>query len=272
MNTKKCLILVALFLMLLSVWPVHTEACDAGVPGSITVHKFNDANGNGLQDEGEEDIEGWLIRVYGWDVDRLISTVGEGRTDEYGRVTFTCEDPLINIKVWEETPECWAPTTPAGMNEWNGGHYVSLYPPSFPDVEVEFGNIYTCGPLCETELIAGQHWTAGTLSVSDDRTNLSITFDTSGTAWSLGETHLYVGTEPPTRSAPGRFPYGNQTEYTIPLSDFEGDTLYIAAHAVVTQGDQEETAWADSYGTPISERGSWALYFGYTVGVGCFEP
>ena len=75
------------------------------------------------------------------------------------------------------------------------------------------------------------------------------------------------------KAAPGRFPYKNQTEYAILLSTLGvecEDTLYIAAHAVVSQGcQQEETAWADSYGIPFNK--GWAMYFKYEVCDGCID-
>ena len=131
------------------------------------------------------------------------------------------------------------------------------------------------GDGCETELVAGQHWDAGVVTISNDDVNLYVTFETAND-WELGETHLYVGTALPSRSAPGRFPYKDQIAYIIPLSDLGddgvscGDRLYIAAHAVVTRGCQEETAWADSYGIPFG-RG-WAMYVEYEVCSGCIEP
>ena len=274
MKARKSFVLVAVLLVLLSTWPAVTSAGGTGVPGTISVHKFNDVNANGQKDDGEKGIAGWHIIAYGWDANVQIFKIGEGLTDEHGNITFTCNTPVLKVQVSEEMPECWAPTAPEGMHEWEGRYYVDFFPASFPDVSVDFGNTYTCAPpACETTLIAGQTWDAGVLSVSNDDDNLYVVFDTGDSGWTLGETHLYVGTEPPESSAPGRFPYKYETEYTIPLSSFGGkSTLYIAGHAVVTRGDQEETAWADTYGTRIRERGNWALYFGYTVGEGCFKP
>jgi hypothetical protein len=121
-------------------------------------------------------------------------------------------------------------------------------------------------PSCSattTTLVAGQHLDAGVVSVSNDEGNLKVEF-VALNGWSLGETHLYVGSEPPTKTAPGRFPYKGETVYTFPLSDLEawpGDVLYIAAHAVVQKGTQQETAWGEG-----SEFGkNWAKYFACTV-------
>jgi hypothetical protein len=79
----------------------------------------------------------------------------------------------------------------------------------------------------------------------------------------------------------GRFPYVELTEpdaleqvYTLPLSLLENAALaaksqlcdsiyYLAAHAVVTRGDQTESAWAD--GAQIAAGGSWAMYDNFLV-------
>jgi len=106
--------------------------------------------------------------------------------------------------------------------------------------------------------------------------NLVVTY-TISSPWVLGDTHLYVGISAPTKSAPGRFPYGPEDAvagvYTIPLSDFPGETtLYIAAQAEVTNPDEidpdtglprEETAWAD--GEEIRPGKNWAMYFEFEV-------
>ena len=115
----------------------------------------------------------------------------------------------------------------------------------------------TVGEGCELTTIAtfwaGQHTNAGSVSVSNDADTLYVTFQTTG-GWTMGLTHLYVGLTPPPSYAPGSFP--NQTThnpavtsytYEIPLADIgasAGDTVYVAAHAEVHNGGQNETAWA----------------------------
>jgi hypothetical protein len=116
--------------------------------------------------------------------------------------------------------------------------------------------------------------------------------------WEITETHLAVEDDfdniPQTKKGSpkiGHFEYNEDSDefwddyysqlyanapsetkivYKIPLyvegdHDWEtGDTLYIAAHAVVENDDgDEETSWADTgYSFP---GGSWALYFTATV-------
>jgi len=129
-------------------------------------------------------------------------------------------------------------------------------------------------------LFAGQTLDVGTLTVAVSGDNLVVTYDITGSGWELLETHLYVGDEQPTKSAPGLFPYGpdDATDgqyirvYTIDLEDFTG-TLYIAAQAEIGMVDEfgdpicyegtdvqiEETAWAE--GTQIRTGKNWATYF-----------
>lgn len=100
-------------------------------------------------------------------------------------------------------------------------------------------------------LIAGQNIIVGEVLVWDDGTNLYVEYNTTGTGFLFDETHVYVGTSPPSKAAPGQFPYKHEglggvtyDLYTIPLSDIDGGiesgaTVYIAAHA-----SDRETAWA----------------------------
>ena len=101
-----------------------------------------------------------------------------------------------------------------------------------------------------TDLIAdgGDPLTAivvGDVQVWNDGTDLYVTYDTTLSGWVMTETHLYVGSTPPDKSAPGRFPYkeGGPT-YVIPLADLgvvPGDMLCIAAQAVVQNPTEEIT-------------------------------
>jgi len=114
-------------------------------------------------------------------------------------------------------------------------------------------------------LIAGQHTNVGQVIVSNDAINLYITFSLTG-GWKLTESHVHIANSlngiPHNKNGipiPGHFAYSathnpavTQYMYQIPLSIYSfvtGDTLYIATHAVVVNGDypdgsfQEETAW-----------------------------
>ncbi|WP_319508346.1 hypothetical protein [uncultured Methanolobus sp.] len=126
-------------------------------------------------------------------------------------------------------------------------------------------------------LYAGQHIEAGTVNVSNDSEYIYISFETTD-EWVILETHLEVANSsaaiPTTKSGnaiPGQFTYKNISqpngitidEYQISLETYlplENDTLYIAAHAVVSNGESEEGAWAN--GTEFNEN-NWATYFTY---------
>jgi hypothetical protein len=135
----------------------------------------------------------------------------------------------------------------------------------------------------EVTLLAGQTIEVGTLTVAFDGTNLVVTYamnpwNSVEEGWELLETHLYVGIDPPTKSAPGRFPYDAiDGVYEIDLEGFTG-TLYIAAQAEIGMIDEygdpvidpdteeqiEETAWA--FGEDKIRPGkNWAMYFEFEV-------
>jgi len=140
---RKLLSLAMLLAILLSLWPVNLtvaeETSTAPEMGSITVHKFKDSNRNGAQDPGEENLEGWLFRLYL--LDKGIHQVAEGATGPDGRVTFT-EVPPGRYKVWEELPPCWDPTTPG--TRWKDGYFALLDLGNGQQAALEFGNADTC--------------------------------------------------------------------------------------------------------------------------------
>ena len=118
--------------------------------------------------------------------------------------------------------------------------------------------------ITECELTAGQHLNAGKVIYSHDDDNMYVTYITSG-AWYLTELHTYVGNLdgiPRNKTAIqiGKFPYSisnlnNATTwtFTIPLAGLTKDEngYTIAAHAVVNNGTQEETAWANCTYQPV---------------------
>ena len=129
----------------------------------------------------------------------------------------------------------------------------------------------------------------GDLTVTSDGTNLVVTFDTNASDWEMTETHLYVSTSTPIKSAPGKFPFKNEVlsdpnydTYTIAYSDIPaspGDMVSIAAHAELEKDvtvdsiiiTLEESAWAQEsdYENPLDTfirlKKNWATYFEYTL-------
>jgi hypothetical protein len=127
-----------------------------------------------------------------------------------------------------------------------------------------------CGTSTVVELVAGQNMNAGTVTVSNDANNLTVTYSTAN-GWTMSEVHLYVGdcalipTNGPGNPVPGHFPYSanlnNAQQYTvtIPLSQL-GNCFCVAAHAIVSSaGGGTQTAWGA--GTRFVDRGNWATYF-----------
>ncbi len=158
--------------------------------------------------------------------------------------------------------------------------------------------------IFQTDLMAGQHYVAGSVTISVDKTDLTITYSTNDD-WVLNETHLYAGEKdliPVTKKGNpkiGKFPYKgehdgvNEFSYSIPLADLKDiECFTVAAHAVVTRvsskttsaqarggkkgrkkkikncnndgGSGTETAWGA--GTPFAGR-SWAMYTSF-----CDDP
>ena len=133
----------------------------------------------------------------------------------------------------------------------------------------------------ERNLIAGQHYTIGTVNLSLTGEILEVTFNVTDPEWTMTETHLYVGScglQPMNGQGnpqPGRFRYkdihdltqGEGTTYTYSINVVEDGIPAdgcIAAHAVVVNSDGtvSHTAWGS--GDPYSNNSSnWSMIFGY---------
>lgn len=147
-------------------------------------------------------------------------------------------------------------------------------------------------------LIAGQQYISGDVAVDIINGKLVINYLTDFD-WVLKKTHLLVGSKDDIiesgkekgNPSPGLFKKGLnldmnilselEVEYSISISDldFNGNDIYIAAHAEVSKSGQKETAWAGSlYGAVdgintfnYGDR-NWAMYFKVTkseAGVNC---
>lgn len=126
------------------------------------------------------------------------------------------------------------------------------------------------GHCFSTNLIAGQHYVAGSVTIDIDGDNLIITYATNED-WTIGITHLHIGNceedwVPLTGSGNPRIGHFEYTEpysssatevvYVISLEGI-GDTFCFAAHAEVKGPSGGETAWAE--GIQFSGK-SWAMY------------
>ena len=132
-----------------------------------------------------------------------------------------------------------------------------------------------------TSLIAGQHHTAGSVTIDVVGGNLIVTY-TTNEEWELGTTHLSIGVceegwVPTTGSGNpqiGHFeftePYSegpHEVVYIIPITDI-GDNYCFAAHAEVEGPTGGETAWAE--GSEFSGN-SWAMYSEFNLS-SCNSP
>lgn len=142
-----------------------------------------------------------------------------------------------------------------------------------------------CGSSVVTPLYAGQTLNAGTVTVSNDGSYIYVRYTTND-PWEISDAHLAVAGSlagiPQTKKGnpiPGHFAYSaifnpEVTDYTftIPIGSFlPGQTLYVAAHAVVqapSGSGGTQTGWGFGPGFPGA---NWATYIQYTV-QGCGGP
>lgn len=135
---------------------------------------------------------------------------------------------------------------------------------------VIFNAIPVHATVLATKGLYGGQWLypVGTVTVEQDGNDLVVTYTITLAGWGLNETHLYVGTSPPEKGSPGKFPYkhenlGGATSDTYPVSLPPGYSgwIFIAAHAVVQKGCLDETAW--TCGSWINPRKGWGwgMYF-----------
>jgi hypothetical protein len=139
-------------------------------------------------------------------------------------------------------------------------------------------------------IVAGQNLIVGHVFVSNDDTNLYITFDMKyALGFCLNETNLHVADtwdQIPQNNGnptPGQFDYKGEHDcvdtvsYTVPLDALDANSdgqLTIAAHAVVGNWNTNqwpgysETGWAAVCGNINNNQfpgASWAVYAPYTV-------
>lgn len=135
-------------------------------------------------------------------------------------------------------------------------------------------------PATTVDLIAGQFYNAGSVSVTNDADYIYVTYTTAN-GYLLTQTHLYVGAcnaipvNNPGNPIPGQFPYASTHNYTntytyqVPISAIPaGGCGCIAAHAVVKklnasgQVIESQTAWGNGVRINLS-GGNWGMRFDY---------
>lgn len=137
-----------------------------------------------------------------------------------------------------------------------------------------------CGNPLQTTLVAGQHYAAGIITISNDNANVYVKYETYA-PWLMSEAHVAVATTlagiPQTKTGnpiPGRFSYSatfdpevSSSIFTIPLSSLGSpvSNLFVAAHAIVQAPQNQggaQTGWGQGTGFPGS---NWAMYVNYAV-------
>ncbi|HZF11040.1 MAG TPA: hypothetical protein VFE33_19800 [Thermoanaerobaculia bacterium] len=136
-----------------------------------------------------------------------------------------------------------------------------------------------CGVARDFTLFAGQTLDAGTVTVSNDAVNIYVTYTTND-PWVLNDAHLALASSldgiPQTHRGnpiPGHFAYSvvfdpevTSYTFTIPRGSFApGQTVYIAAHAIVQApagSGGTQTGWGFGPGFPGA---NWATYIQYAV-------
>ena len=121
-----------------------------------------------------------------------------------------------------------------------------------------------------TNLIAGQHHIAGTVTVDIDGESMIITY-TTNEDWTIGATHLSIGNcdEQSIPTTGGGNPKVGHFEHSSSHSDGTNEVIYVldlsvlddnycfAAHAEVSGPTGGETAWAEG---EDFEGNNWAMY------------
>lgn len=139
-------------------------------------------------------------------------------------------------------------------------------------------------PAMAADVTADLITDGGDISTATDIGDLDVTYNGDvftieyfiDLPWEIVETHVYIGSEPPAKHSPGKFPYeaGDITFYST------GEQVYIAAHAEVRMDTGEvdelgnpvylyETVWAQTdTNFPIGKGANWATYFEFPTAVG----
>jgi hypothetical protein len=137
---------------------------------------------------------------------------------------------------------------------------------------------------CEVPLIAGQFTEVGKVYVDIDATGdeAAVTFEITDPAWIITESHLYLGSTPPAKSAPGSFPFqhsGLETQvdvyfgYEVATALDDDGCLYVAVHAVVEKTCDDfaylhEFAQSLPDSVEMSVASGEGVYFSTTISAG----
>lgn len=137
----------------------------------------------------------------------------------------------------------------------------------------------SCVVPVTTPLMAGQTTNVGSVTVTNDESNVYVTYQTTG-SYLVKKTHLYVGscTAIPVSNSGnpriGHYPYQTihgtgvaSFTYTIPRAGLPAGCICVSAHAEVVAYNAagtvifSQTGWG--FGEQINDGGSWAMRFDY---------
>jgi hypothetical protein len=149
-----------------------------------------------------------------------------------------------------------------------------------PSVQTEPDPVGNLKDIAAIDIYVGKNNPSGTLLV--ENTDDGFIFTALLVGWEFVENHIYIGLDEPSSPAPGQFPYSgtifppNIVSFFISYDDLgaECGTFYIAFHADVTNGEDNEGAWAihptdPIYWTnPAGKPIGWGAYFAFTVSCG----
>lgn len=138
------------------------------------------------------------------------------------------------------------------------------------DVEQHTRNLEGDEHCLTTNLIAGQHHIAGTVTVDIDGDTMIITYTTNDD-WTIGATHLSIGNceDQTIPTTGGGNPKVGHFEHSSTHSDGTNEVIYVldiailednycfAAHAEVSGPTGGETAWAEG---EDFDGNNWAMY------------
>ncbi len=109
------------------------DACDVPSDVTVTIVKFEDKNGNKVQNGNEGYLANWTFTVY-----QNNSVVTSGATDANGQVTFTLPPGEYTFTETLPTGNCWVSTT--GISQ-------TVVLEENKPVTLKFGNKNTCPPV-----------------------------------------------------------------------------------------------------------------------------
>lgn len=126
------------------------------------------------------------------------------------------------------------------------------------------------------QLLAGQTIDVGSVKIHNTESNLQVELSTKD-GWMITEVHVYAGKTAPETVAPGQFPFSRTlTELSssflaildLPAGTDCSSAVAIAVHAVVSKGEQTETAWARGSHT-FQDTARWGWWADYQAQCGC---